>query len=209
MCTKVKKYSQQVADKWGIMITTSHCEPLLFNNAAPSEWNKQRDGEWNYETNSTTILKKLDNRIRETAQYDNIYTMGMRGLHDEAMKGSTDPKERARTLEKVFAEQRAILEKYKHRKAKKIPQIFVPYKETLYIYDAGLRNRMGHTREFAASRQRFLIPDRDDTEASDRQPATSAAAPSDRLDGPPPSRAISPARRHRHRLESLTDGAAP
>ena len=131
--------SQQMADKWGIMITTSHCEPLLFNNAAPSEWDKARDGEWNYETNSATILKKLDDRIRETAQYDNIYTMGMRGLHDEAMKGSTDPKDRARTLEEVFARQREILEKYKNRKAGQIPQIFVPYKETLDIYDAGLR----------------------------------------------------------------------
>ncbi len=131
--------SQVVADKWGIMITTSHCEPLLFNNASTSEWDKARDGEWNYETNSETILKKLDSRIRETAQYDNIYTMGMRGLHDEAMKGSKDPKVRARTLEKVMAEQRAILEKHKHRKAGKIQQIFVPYKETLDIYDAGLR----------------------------------------------------------------------
>ena len=131
--------SQRVAAEWGIMITTSHCEPLLFNNAAPSEWTKARDGEWNYETNSATILKKLDNRIRETAQYDNIYTMGMRGLHDEAMKGSTDPKDRARTLEKVFQKQRQILEKYKKTKAEKQPQIFVPYKETLDIYDAGLR----------------------------------------------------------------------
>ena len=131
--------SQKVADKWGIMITTSHCEPLLFNNASLSEWDKARDGEWNYETNSATILKKLDDRIRETAQYDNIYTMGMRGLHDEAMKGSKDPKVRARTLEKVMTEQRAILEKYKHQKAEKIQQIFVPYKETLDIYDAGLR----------------------------------------------------------------------
>ncbi len=131
--------SQAVADKWGIMITTSHCEPLLFNNAAPSEWNKERDGEWNYETNSATILKKLDDRIRETARYDNIYTMGMRGLHDEAMKGSTDPQDRARTLEKVFAQQRRILEKHKGRKATQIQQIFVPYKETLDIYDAGLR----------------------------------------------------------------------
>ena len=59
-----------------------------------------------------TILKKLEDRIRETAQYENIYTMGMRGLHDEAMKGSTNPKDRARTLEKVFEKQRAILEKY-------------------------------------------------------------------------------------------------
>ena len=131
--------SQVVADKWGIMITTSHCEPLLFNNAAPSEWTKERDGEWNYETNKETILRKLDDRIRETAQYDNIYTMGMRGLHDEAMKGSTLPTDRARTLEKVFAQQRAILEKYKGKKADKIQQIFVPYKETLDIYDAGLK----------------------------------------------------------------------
>lgn len=131
--------SQVMADKWGIMITTSHCEPLLFNNAAPSEWDKTRDGEWNYEINSQTILKKLDDRIRETAQYDNIYTMGMRGLHDEAMKGSTDPKDRARTLEKVFEKQRGILEKYKKTKATKLPQIFVPYKETLDIYDAGLK----------------------------------------------------------------------
>ena len=131
--------SQKMADKWGIMITTSHCEPLLFNNASPSEWNHDRDGEWNYETNSQTILKKLDDRIRETAQFDNIYTMGMRGLHDEAMKGSTDPRDRARTLEKVFAEQRNILTKYKKDKITNIPQIFVPYKETLDIYDAGLR----------------------------------------------------------------------
>ena len=131
--------SQEMADKWGIMITTSHCEPLLFNNASKSEWDKARDGEWNYETNSATILKKLDDRIRETAQYDNIYTMGLRGLHDEAMKGSTDPKERARTLENVIAKQREILVKYKRQKADKLPQIFVPYKETLDIYDAGLR----------------------------------------------------------------------
>lgn len=131
--------SQVKAAEWGIMITTSHCEPLLFNNAAPSEWNKERDGEWNYLTNKETIWKKLDDRIRETAQYDNIYTMGMRGLHDEAMKGSTDPKVRARTLEQVMEDQRQILETHKKKSAVRIPQIFVPYKETLDTYDAGLR----------------------------------------------------------------------
>ena len=131
--------SQRVAAEWGIMITTSHCEPLLFNNAAPSEWTRERDGEWNYVTNKATIWKKLDDRIRETAQYDNIYTMGMRGLHDEAMKGSDDPTVRARILETVFADQRQILENHKGKPVTTIPQIFVPYKEALDIYDAGLR----------------------------------------------------------------------
>lgn len=131
--------SQVKAAEWGIMITTSHCEPMLFNNAAPSEWEKERDGEWNYLTNKETIWKKFDDRLRETAQYDNIYTMGMRGLHDEAMKGSTDNTVRARTLEKVMADQRQILETHKKKSATEIPQIFVPYKETLDIYDAGLK----------------------------------------------------------------------
>lgn len=130
--------SQVMADKWGIMITTSHCEPLLINNAAPTEWDTAVDGEWNYLTNGDRIVKKFDDRIRETAQYDNIYTTGMRGLHDEAMKGSDDPSVRARTLEKVFEVQRQILEKYKGEPADRIRQIFVPYKETLDIYDAGL-----------------------------------------------------------------------
>lgn len=130
--------SQVAADKWGIMITTSHCEPMLINNAAHSEWNKARDGEWNFLTNRETILKKFDDRIAKTAQYDNIYTIGMRGLHDEAMKGSSDPKVRARTLEQVFDAQRNILAGHKRESVQNIPQIFVPYKEALDIYDAGL-----------------------------------------------------------------------
>ena len=131
--------SQRKAAEWGIMITTSHCEPMLFNNAAESEWSKERDGEWNYLTNKEVILQKFHKRLRETADFDNIYTTGMRGLHDEAMKGSDDPKVRARTLEQVFADQRMILEQYKQKSIASIPQIFVPYKETLDIYDAGLR----------------------------------------------------------------------
>lgn len=131
--------SQVKAAEWGIMITTSHCEPMLINNAAKSEWDTQKDGEWNYLTNKETIWKKFDDRLRETAQYDNIYTTGMRGLHDEAMKGSKDNTVRARTLEKVIADQRLILETHKKKPATEIPQIFVPYKETLDIYDAGLK----------------------------------------------------------------------
>lgn len=130
--------SQVMADKWNIMITTSHCEPLLVNNAAPTDWDTAVDGEWNFLTNRDRIVKKMDDRIRETSQYDNIYTTGMRGLHDEAMKGSDDPAVRARTLEKVFDAQREILEKYKDMPAEQIRQIFVPYKETLDVYDAGL-----------------------------------------------------------------------
>ena len=131
--------SQRVAGEWGIMITTSHCEPMLVNNAAQSEWDSKVDGEWNYQTNRDNIYRKFDKRLSETAQYDNIYTTGMRGLHDAAMIGPKDPKQRAVTLEKVISDQREILERRKGKPAAEIPQIFVPYKEALDVYDAGLK----------------------------------------------------------------------
>ncbi len=131
--------SKLVADEYGVIITTSHCEPLLFNNASKLEWDSERDGEWNYATNKDIILKKLDNRVREVSSYENIYTVGMRGLHDEGMRGNLSESEKVNILAQVMSDQRDILQKYLHKPANDIPQIFVPYKETLGIYELGLQ----------------------------------------------------------------------
>ena len=141
--------SKAVCDSFGIIITTSHCEPLLLNNAAKSEWDSNRDGEWNYKTNRETIYKKWDNRLAEASQYENIYTVAMRGVHDEGLRGSLPMEERVPLIEKVINEQRELLVKHKaftplsHREKQggepSIPQIFVPYKETMDIYENGLK----------------------------------------------------------------------
>ncbi|MEI6945646.1 glycosyl hydrolase 115 family protein [Paraflavisolibacter sp. H34] len=132
-------HSKAVADAYGIMITTSHCEPLLFNNAAKSEWDNQRDGEWNYATNKEVILKKLDDRVREAAPYENLYTVGMRGLHDEGMRGNLSKSEQVQILARVISDQRDILQKYLQKPPTDIAQVFVPYKETLDLYERGLQ----------------------------------------------------------------------
>ena len=131
--------SKLVCDSFGIIITTSHCEPLLLNNAAKSEWDSERDGEWNYKTNRETIWKKWDERLREASQYENIYTVAMRGVHDEGLRGHLPMEERVPLIEKVIKEQRELLEKHINKKPTEIPQIFVPYKETMDIYENGLR----------------------------------------------------------------------
>jgi hypothetical protein len=131
--------SKVVCDSFGIIITTSHCEPLLLNNAAESEWNSERDGEWNYKTNRKTILKKWDNRLSEASQYENIYTVAMRGVHDEGLKGDLPMKERVPLVDTVIMDQRQLLERHIGKKAMDIPQIFVPYKETMDIYENGLQ----------------------------------------------------------------------
>jgi hypothetical protein len=131
--------SKHVADDYGIIVTTSHCEPLLFNNAAKSEWDIARDGEWNYAANKNVVLKKLDDRVREASPFENIYTVGMRGLHDEGMRGNYPKSEQVDILERVMADQRDILRKYLNKPAEEIPQIFVPYKETMQLYGMGLK----------------------------------------------------------------------
>ena len=128
-----------VADEYGIMITTSHCEPLLFNNASLQEWDKSVDGEWDYSKNKDAILAKLEARIKEAAQYENVYTLAMRGLHDEGMRGNMSEDEKVKILAAAISDQRNILKKYIDKPLEDIPQIFVPYKEALDLYEKGLQ----------------------------------------------------------------------
>lgn len=128
-----------VADEYGIIITTSHCEPLLINNADSNEWNQKRDGDWNYKTNRATIQKKWNDRLSEASCYENIYTVAMRGLHDAGLRGNLSLRERTLLLDTVISNQRSLLEKHTRKKANTIPQIFVPYKETMDIYENGLK----------------------------------------------------------------------
>lgn len=130
--------SKVVADRYGIIITTSHCEPMLFNNAALSEWNPQTDGEWDYALNGEVIRKKFSARLEEAAPYENLYTVGMRGVHDEAMSRQRPKEERVALLDRVIADQRDMLSSKFGRPASEIGQIFVPYKETLDLYRNGL-----------------------------------------------------------------------
>ncbi len=131
--------SKEVCDSFGIIITTSHCEPLLLNNAASTEWDQMRDGDWNYKTNRERILQKWDDRLSDASRYENIYTTAMRGLHDAGLRGNLPIEERVPLIDTVIHDQRQLLERHTGRKAEDIPQIFVPYKETMDIYEHGLR----------------------------------------------------------------------
>ncbi len=131
--------SKLVADTFGIIITTSHCEPLLLNNAALSEWDSKRDGSWDYLTNSKTIRDKWENRLNEAACYENIYTMAMRGVHDAGLVTEIPIDEKVTLIQQVIGDQREMLTRHTGKPITEIPQIFVPYKETMDIYDNGLK----------------------------------------------------------------------
>ena len=126
-----------IADSFGIVMGSTHPEPLLFNNA--SEWDKKTMGEWDYKTNRDGIMKVLDKRVKENSPYENVYTLALRGLHDKEMQGNYPMSERLKLVEEALNDQRSILKKHIDTPMADIPQIFVPYKEVLDIYNAGLK----------------------------------------------------------------------
>lgn len=138
-CTKAFNHypdNKLVADSFGIVMGSVHCEPLLFNNA--SEWDRRTMGEWNYVTNRDGINKVLRKRVHENGRFENVYTLAMRGIHDAVMAGNLTLEQQARVLEKAFNDQREILSSEIGKPADCIPQAFTPYKEVLETYDHGM-----------------------------------------------------------------------
>lgn len=130
--------AKEVADSCGIAIGTSHCEPMMRNNVG--EWKTDERGEYNYMTNKEGVQNYWIERLKETGKYENIYTIGMRGIHDSGMAGvGKDLDEQTAALQQVIDDQRGLLGKYVSRRVEDIPQQFVPYKEVLQVMENGLR----------------------------------------------------------------------
>jgi hypothetical protein len=128
-----------VADDYAIVMGSSHIEPMLRNNIAGAEWDREGGGEWDYQKNPGPIRDYWARRLTENGRYENIYTLGMRGKDDEPMKfGGTMP-EKIGLMERIFADQRALLAQHVNPDPAKVPQVFIPYTEVLGIYDSGLK----------------------------------------------------------------------
>jgi hypothetical protein len=125
-----------VADDYGIVMGSSHAEPMLRNNV--TEWTDQPEN-YDYTKNADGVRKYWDGRVAQNGGYENIYTLGMRGIHDSPIVGPKTSPERIKVLEQIFADQRALLAKHVNPDATKVPQIFCPYKEVLTDYRNGLK----------------------------------------------------------------------
>lgn len=131
--------NKEIAQKYHMVIGSSHAEPMLRNNV--DEWKPKIHGDYNYFTNKTQVDKYWQDRLDElkSAQNETIMTLGMRGVHDSKMEGAKDLKESIDMVEKIILNQREMLSNTFKKPLKEIPQAFVPYKEVLELYDNGLK----------------------------------------------------------------------
>lgn len=126
----------QTADDYAIVMGSSHAEPMLRNNVG--EW-KDDKAKYNFVTNETGVTNYWGERLKINGKFENIYTLGMRGIHDSPIQGTKNQSERIPVLEKIIQTQRNLLTRYVNPDIEKVPQIFCPYKEVLADYRAGLK----------------------------------------------------------------------
>jgi len=129
--------NKEMADSCGILIGTSHCEPLLRNNVA--EWDHSVRGAYNYITNREQVQQYWIERLKEVKGSEEFFTIGMRGIHDGSMEGVKTKQEKLEGLQAVIDDQRELIRKYYNKEVEKVPQVFIPYKEVLEIYESGLK----------------------------------------------------------------------
>ena len=131
------KGNKEMADSFGILIGSSHCEPLLRNNVA--EWSVKERGPYNYITNRQAVKKYWTERLQQVRGSEELFTLGMRGIHDGSMEGVKTPEEKLSALQQVIDDQRQLLRQYYSKDVTAVPQVFIPYKEVLQIMESGLR----------------------------------------------------------------------
>ena len=146
-----------VADKHAIVMGSSHCEPMLRNNI--TEWKGY--GQWDPFINLKGLSDYWTKRLIENGQYENIYTVGMRGIGDGPMppKTKTDD-DRTKMTQRIIELQRELLTRHVGGPVENIPQLFCPYKEVLDYYNNGMDvpeditllwadNNFGYIRQFS------------------------------------------------------------
>ena len=122
----------KLADEWGIVMSTSHEEPMM---RAEKEWNPATNGPWDYNTNAKAIDDFWRAGLKRDKNYEEVITLGMRGINDTAMAPGTNTEQ----LEKIVADQRKIISETINPDLAKVPQVWCLYKEVQSYYEQGMR----------------------------------------------------------------------
>lgn len=121
-----------LADEYGIVMGTSHHEPLT---RAHAEWEKSNLGKWNFKTNSENLKNFWTEGLKRMGNKETIVNIGMRGDGDEPMTEGTA----IELLENIVKTQREIISSVTKKTAEETPQMWALYKEVQDYYDKGMR----------------------------------------------------------------------
>ncbi len=129
----------RLADEYGIVMGTSHQEPML---RAQKEWDrryKRTLGSWNYFKNPDVLQNFWREGIRRNRNHESIITIGLRGADDTPMIPGGTVAQSMALLEEIVAVQRRMIAEEVNPDVTRVPQLWCLYKEVQEYYNAGLR----------------------------------------------------------------------
>ena len=129
--------NKEMADQYGMIMGASHCEPMMRN--ANTEWKIDGKGNYDFVNNRENVLNFWQDRVTQLKNSDNLYTLGIRGVHDGKMQGANTLQEQKAALVNVLKDQREMITNTLNSNPEKVPQVFIPYKEVLDVYNMGLK----------------------------------------------------------------------
>lgn len=121
----------ELADKMGIIMGTSHHEPMAL---AQQDWKRRGKGAWDYTTNAAGLQAFWQTGVERAKNWETLYTVGMRGDGDMAQEGNTKE-----LLTQIVGDQRKIIEQVTRKRAADVPQVWALYKEVQDFYDQGMQ----------------------------------------------------------------------
>jgi hypothetical protein len=127
------KLNGKVADDYGVVIGTSHHEPMM---RAHDEWRRYGNGKpWDYNRSPEALREFWTEGLHMSQGQEKMITLGMRGDGDEPMSEGSN----VALLERIVADQRSIIAKEINPDVAKVPQAWALYKEVQDYYEKGMR----------------------------------------------------------------------
>jgi len=122
----------RLADDMGVVIGTSHHEPMM---RAHAEWAKYGKGPWDYKRNESVLRDFWQQGLQRSAGFEKVITLGMRGDGDEPMSEESN----VALLQRIVGDQRALIRKQSGKPLAETPQLWALYKEVQDYYEKGMR----------------------------------------------------------------------
>ncbi|KAJ4258004.1 hypothetical protein NW762_008141 [Fusarium torreyae] len=125
--------NQKLADEYGVVVSTSHHEPM---QRLSNEWfEKNPDGSWNWLTNKQKITDFFEHGASRAKGRESYFTLGIRGEYDKKM-AAEDP---AAVVQDAIETQRQVIKKVYGREDA-VSQLFAIYKEVQSMFETGRLN---------------------------------------------------------------------
>lgn len=129
--------NSKTADEMGVVMGTSHHEPMARNHQEWARNPKAYGGIWDYTQNKKELQRFFREGIERSKNNEDLITIGMRGDGDAALKGSDA--DNIQMMEGLFRDQRNIIKKVTGKPAEQRQQVWALYKEVQLYYEQGLR----------------------------------------------------------------------